>query len=530
MSSPLFSMSVGEPGSAVSQLKLRTDWLNRNFDLVMASGSPTNWNYPYNIDWQLRPWQQHIQSGQSKNLHYTAHMLAAGETLEQCVSGQLDHRWIPFGQSLMKFGFNKAIIRIGHEMTGNWYAWSSIKKENLFVSCYRRIVDTLRKSQPSANWKFDWNPIPSTTLTTLNAVYPGDAYVDYISTDIYDTAYTGQTYPYPLNCSDSCRLERQKRNWTAIKTNLDRIKKFALSHKKAFALTEWGVWDESFKYGAGGDNPYFIEQMYHYINNTSNNIAFHSYFELASDGDHRLYSTATKPTAFVKSAQKFKDLFGLKISLDSIFINDLKPSAGQSFLMTANLTANNSTDLVYTTLYYTNVAGQMLGSVRFATTYRAGETQQFKSEGYVLPKELPIGLYNVSVSVHSIDYKKLIFFKGNIAQFEVLDLFNLKTLSFSNTIADNMFTHNLRMQLIANINLSDVLINIYYTDPLGKPVDSKVVSANLLKLQSMDLSWMARKALSLKTKGRYYYSVSIYNKQWSKLYYYKNNVAYFDLK
>lgn len=530
LANPLFSMTVGEPGSAVTEVKLRTDWLNRNFDMIMASGSPSNWNAPYNIDWQLRPWQQHIQSEKSKNLHYTAYMLAAGETLEQCASGQLDYRWIPLGQSLMKYGFSKAIIRIGHEMTGNWYAWSAIKKENLFVSCYRRIVSTLRKSQPSASWKFEWNPIPSTNLTTLIAVYPGDSYVDYISTDIYDTTYTGQTYPYPTNCFEACRLERQKRNWSAIKTNLDRIKNFALGRKKPFALTEWGVWDEHFKYGAGGDNPYFIEQMYKYINDKANNIAYHSYFEIASDGDHRLYSSAGKPTAFVKSAQKFKDLFGLKISLNSFSITDLKPSAGQSFVMSASLTANNNTDSVYTTLYFTNLVGQVLGSVRFNSAYKGYEAQQFKSDGYILPATLPIGLYNISISVHSLNYKKLLFFKGNIAQFEVLDLFKLKNLSFSSSLKDNVLVNNLSLQLIANLNLSDVLINIYYTDPLGKPVASKVISASLLKLQDIKLSWLAHKILNTQIKGRYYYSLSIYNKQWTKLYYYKNNVAYFEIK
>lgn len=530
LATPLFSMTVGEPSSAVTELKLRTDWLNRNFDMIMASGSPSNWNAPYNIDWQLRPWQQHIQSGQAKNLHYTAHMLAAGETLEQCAAGQLDYRWIPLGQSLMKYGFNKAIIRIGHEMTGNWYSWSAIKKETLFVSCYRRIVNTLRKSQPSASWKFDWNPIPSTTSTTLNAVYPGDSYVDYISTDIYDTAYTGQTYPYPTDCSDACRLERQKRNWSAIKMNLDRIKNFALAHKKAFAITEWGVWDESFKYGAGGDNPYFIEQMHTYINDKANNIAYHSYFELASDGDHRLYSTATKATAFVKSAQKFKALFGLKITLNSFSVNELMPSAGQPFIMNASLTANNKTDLVYTTLYFTNLAGQVSGSVRFTTSYNSYEAQQFKSEGYTLPATLPTGLYSVSIAVHSLNYKKLLFFKENVAQFEVLDLFKLKTLNFSNLLVDNALINSLSMQLTANLNLSDVLINIYYTDPLGKPIASKVTSANLLKQQDVNLSWLAHKVLNTQIKGRYYYSVSIYNKQWTKLYYFKNNVAYFEVR
>lgn len=62
----------------------------------------------------------------------------------------------------------------------------------------------------------------------------------------------------------------------------------------------------------GGDNPYYIEQMFNFISDPKNNVAWASYFDtFALDGDHQLCprNITGKPVTLVQSAAKFRELF-----------------------------------------------------------------------------------------------------------------------------------------------------------------------------------------------------------------------------
>jgi hypothetical protein len=130
------------------------------------------------------------------------------------------------------------------------------------------------------------------SATGVEAAYPGDAYVDYIGTDIYDQSW-GSNYTDPAFRWNEYLTQKNGLNWVAS---------FAGAHGKPITIPEWGLSIRSDGHG-GGDNAYFIQHMYDWI--SSNNVAFQMYFEFdASDGAHRLMLTQ-----FPIGAARYRQLF-----------------------------------------------------------------------------------------------------------------------------------------------------------------------------------------------------------------------------
>ena len=82
------------------------------------------------------------------------------------------------------------IMRLAHEMNGNWNAWGFTKETPAqFIAGWQYFVDRIR-AQGADNIRFCWNPnvwdgsIP-TVIDDYENWFPGDDYVDYIAADGY---------------------------------------------------------------------------------------------------------------------------------------------------------------------------------------------------------------------------------------------------------------------------------------------------------------------------------------------------------
>jgi hypothetical protein len=194
-------------------------------------------------------------------------------------------------------------------MDGNWYPWgapSGSGKEASFAGCFRRVVQVMRQAQPANQWKFVFNPtdIAWPNATYLEALWPGNAYVDVVGVDSYDQSWWPNTYPYPSTCDAACRLQRQQTAWSHRVSRLNTLRDFAAKHGKPMGFGEWGLvnWlSGSGNEGHGGlDNPYYIQKMYEFITNPANNVVMHSYFNVkTAQQDHRL-------SAYPNAAARFK--------------------------------------------------------------------------------------------------------------------------------------------------------------------------------------------------------------------------------
>ena len=245
------------------------------------------------LSWLLSPWRG---SGTTLILGVPMFPTGSGGTLAAGAAGQYDSYFVTLADSLVSGGQADAILRLGWEFNGNWYVWSVTDATDAanFAGYFQHIVDAMR-SVPGQAFRFVWNPNGGGSYGnayTPDQTYPGDAYVDYIGTDVYDGCWcTPQT---PQNAWSQQLSQPWGLNWLAG---------FAAAHGKPVVFPEWGIEIRSDGHGMG-DDPYFITQFAAWI--TANNVAWTSYFNYdVPDGTHDLFDAT-----FPNSLAAFRAAFG----------------------------------------------------------------------------------------------------------------------------------------------------------------------------------------------------------------------------
>lgn len=97
----------------------------------------------------------------------------------------------------VKLYSDTVIIRLFHEFDGNWYPWSieeNGQDPNSVINAFRYIVDRFNAAGVTNvlwMWSPNSSPVPNSAYNWFVDAYPGDAYVDIISTSIYNHPITG---------------------------------------------------------------------------------------------------------------------------------------------------------------------------------------------------------------------------------------------------------------------------------------------------------------------------------------------------
>lgn len=153
------------------------------------------------------------------------------------------------------------ILRIGWEQYGNgWYPWNGFSLYSQYSAAYRHLV-TLARSY-SSSFRFDWNGNVAFASFDPTLAYPGDAYVDYMTTDVYDSFVPGGSA-----------------GWIAYQSAvLTNALNYAISRGKPFGLPEFGLFYLGFA-GGYGDDPSWIQEAYNWISLNQANIAYACYFQ-----------------------------------------------------------------------------------------------------------------------------------------------------------------------------------------------------------------------------------------------------------
>jgi hypothetical protein len=267
-------------------------WLGRQVDYVLDFDNHDRGWFSVGADWVLSKWETWMQSNPRANFMMTAQMFPskkedgvtpAGESFDTVIAGAGDAAFQRFADKLIEFGFPNALIRIGHEMDGSWKGiYSARGVEAKWAAAFRRMVDVMRARQPTANWKF--GICPTQEYTNLGAgwlekVYPGNAHVDWIGLDIYDTHWS--LYPQLPSLSEEQRLPIWQQQWaTWCLPSLNGIRDFAKTKGKPVSIPEWGShWRRHTGEQRGGmDNPIFMEQMCKWILDPNNVVVHHCYY------------------------------------------------------------------------------------------------------------------------------------------------------------------------------------------------------------------------------------------------------------
>ncbi|MCL2878682.1 MAG: glycoside hydrolase family 26 protein [Treponema sp.] len=232
------------------------------------------------------------------------------QAYQDAADGKFDQYYQTFGQMLINNRLEDTILRFGHEMNGDWYSYSittgttaairQAKQEN-YKLAFQEFVKTLR-ALDGQKFEFCWNPNCASDNNPLIRSYPGNDYVDYIGFDQYDHTLSQYDLAYYNSTDLINRKTIQTRAWNSMVTmraGMNWFASFAKEQGKPLVIAEWGLWEQAYNNGSvsqdGGDNPYYIQKMYDFIN--ANEVAWHIYFMFASDGDHSLWATNKFPHA-----------------------------------------------------------------------------------------------------------------------------------------------------------------------------------------------------------------------------------------
>jgi len=213
-------------------------------------------------------------------------------TLAAGAAGSYDRYFVALAKNLVSSGHRDAVLRLGWEFNGTWYAWAVTSRTDAenFAAFFRNVVTSMR-AVPGSAFAFVWNPTAGAEPEAAQNAYPGDAYVDYVGLDLYD-----QVWDIPLDPALA---------WPRYVTEpngLQWLATFATLHHKRVVIPEWGLTIRSDGHGLG-DDPLFVAKMAQWIK--THDVAFTSYFDVdASDGQHDILDSS-----FPRSLAVFKRSF-----------------------------------------------------------------------------------------------------------------------------------------------------------------------------------------------------------------------------
>jgi hypothetical protein len=287
---PTSILGVYRGGGKTSDIREYERWLGRPLKWALDSEAQQKWDYISTPDWQLKLWAK----TKYRLVLGVPLIPETGGTLAAGAAGEYNVYFEKLARRLLHYKLGDTVLRLGWEFNGWWYRWNAAVSPTMFVAYWRQVVTTMRRIAPGL--KFDWCPALGFHQFPTEQAWPGDAYVDFVGSDVYDHWYElgGRIVNDP------------EERWTLLKTQpygLDWLAKFAAEHKKRITIPEWGVITHADGRG-GGDNPVFIRRMHTWI--LQKRVAYAMYFHFdAPDAPSRL-----TPERYPNATKTFKKLFG----------------------------------------------------------------------------------------------------------------------------------------------------------------------------------------------------------------------------
>ena len=273
-----WSSGVYLPSATPASVSAFGAWRGAPVTVATVWPARSSWNDFIDPTWLYQRWQ-----GSPVTVAFGEPMLPAnaGASIQACAAGSYNSYWRQFGTNISAYGLGKSIIRLGWEFNGGWYIWKA-STPSTWVKCWQQIVTSARTTAPGLQWDWNVNRGKSAGLSDPTRAYPGNAYVNTVGVDSYDSwpaATTSANWNQQLNGTQGLMY------WY----------NFATAHGKKFAAPEWGnMMPCTTAPGshAGGDNPAYVNDMLGFFRAHSANIAWESNFQGPSTGG--VYGAGTR--------------------------------------------------------------------------------------------------------------------------------------------------------------------------------------------------------------------------------------------
>ncbi len=274
----------GESGNDTVQDGSFAAWRGRAVDIGgtwAATENPAN--QIASANWSISPGNAYAAT---PRMDYAAGGPLQGETWAQAAAGKFDSRWAQQLRTMRTAWGNRAAgnmyIRFAHEMNGNWYSWSVAPRDVAnYITAWHRYYNLVQANFPGA--KLVWCANAGTMWNyDVRSLYPGDHYVDVVSVDAYNRdpwVNTAADFKNKINSLGSQGGPVGVESW----------RKFALSHGKPLAISEWSNASVNIG-GGGGDAPVFMQEFHKWLSANggtgAGNVLYEVLFNVPGYGDH----------------------------------------------------------------------------------------------------------------------------------------------------------------------------------------------------------------------------------------------------
>jgi len=181
------------------------------------------------------------------------------------------------------------LLRWGHEMNGNWYPWAPAlngQDASLYVKAYQHVHD-LFVAQGATKVQWIWcinnDSVPNETWNAPAALYPGDAYVDWMGLDGYNWG-TGVSYGSWRSFSN------------LFSSAYDKVQ--AIAPAKPIIIAEFA------SAVTGGDKAAWIQDLFQTLPVTFPKVKAFTWFDVQKEQDWRIHSSDAAFQAFALGLRK----------------------------------------------------------------------------------------------------------------------------------------------------------------------------------------------------------------------------------
>jgi hypothetical protein len=266
----------GSPWGRESNVEAFEKWLGRTGLLALDYMPGDSWaNLAATAQWLPGYWWQ---GNSNRNVVWSIPLTMWGTTLAQVAAGEEDDTFKTVAD-IIAWAQPNAIIRIGWEANGDWFAWSAANGHQAdYIAAFQHVVGIFRAASPG--FLMDWCVNIGAVNVPADQIYPGDQYVDIIGMDIYDTTAESRIDP-----------QQGWQDYLDSPYGLTWHRNFAAQHHKPMSYPEWGI-------GQEGDNPYFVSAMANWM---SGNLVIYNDYWNTNAAYPGMISTGQYPNA----AQQF---------------------------------------------------------------------------------------------------------------------------------------------------------------------------------------------------------------------------------
>jgi hypothetical protein len=218
----------------------------------------------------------------------TQDLVATGQTTSDsswrghCAQVQFTSYATLLAQHLISAGFGNSVIRLGAEMNGSWvldYIGTSTGEQHNWALCFEATVKAMR-AVAGAHFLFDWNVVACGDASPLANYYPGDAFVNIIGVDAYDTGCP--LAPPPASATTFASVANNPEGLLAVSA-------FAQQNAEPMSIPEWATSATNGSPPGYGDDPFYVAGIGRYVASSSD-FSFQSWFDAGDKGVLQLNS------------------------------------------------------------------------------------------------------------------------------------------------------------------------------------------------------------------------------------------------